>query len=328
MHQTDDSQNSSGPAAGVGGDFLACWRQLSNKGFFFGLVTVWLLFFNFLGSGTIGYTDTTSLFLWMYDAYRSPLGTGEDGHGLFIPFVVLALFWRKRRELSALPQRTWWPGLLLLAGALAVHVLGYMVQQPRISIVALFAGIYALMGLAWGPAWLRASFFPFFLFIFCIPIDSIAEPITIPLRHLVAKSVATVCNNILGMNVIREGSLLFNAQRTYRYEVAAACSGLRSFIAIFALSTIYGFVTFEKSWKRILIMASAFPLSVVGNIMRMMGIIIVAEVSGQSGGDYVHESFVFSLMPYIPAIIGLVVLGYCLRERPREPVPQLKPHPA
>jgi len=35
--------------------------------------------------------------------------------------------------------------------ALALHVLGYVTQQPRISIVALFLGIYALMGMAWGP---------------------------------------------------------------------------------------------------------------------------------------------------------------------------------
>ena len=44
-----------------------------------------------------------------------------------------------------------------------MHLLGYMAQQPKISIMALFLGVYALMGLAWGPEWLRESFFPIVL---------------------------------------------------------------------------------------------------------------------------------------------------------------------
>ena len=63
------------------------------------------------------------------------------------------------------------------------------------------------------------------------------------------------------MDVIREGTQLFNAAQTYRYEVAAACSGLRSLIAIFAISTIYAFLTFDKNWKRILMILLALPLA-------------------------------------------------------------------
>ena len=72
----------------------------------------------------------------------------------------------------------------------------------------------------------------FFLFIFCIPIASIGEPITHPLRRLVAAIVVLVCNNLLGMNVQGEGTQLFNSAHTYSYEVAAACSGLRSLTAV------------------------------------------------------------------------------------------------
>ena len=81
---------------------------------------------------------------------------GEDGHGNLIPPVVLILFWIKRKELLALPNRAWWPGLVMLVGALVLHIDAYMIQQPKISIVALFAGIYAMMGMAWGP-WLVAA---------------------------------------------------------------------------------------------------------------------------------------------------------------------------
>ena len=323
-----ETQNTSVPEKGFFEDLLACWNQLPNKGLFFTLLAAWLLFFQYLGNATFGYVDTASLFGWMWNGYRDDVDGSGDGHGKIIPLVVLALFWWKRKQLLALPSRTWWPALLMLAGALVLHILGYLIQQPRISIVALFAGIYALMGLAWGPAWLWGSLFPFFLFVFNVPVSSISQPITFRLRLLVSWLVTGICNNLLGIDVIREGTQLFNSAHSYGYEVAAACSGLRSTIAILALCTIYGFMTFDKNWKRILMMAAAFPLSMLGNTLRMMAIIIAAEIGGKSWGDFVHENIFFSLLPYVPAILGVIGLAHWLREPAAEPALIPKPNPA
>src|SRR4051794_20695536 len=183
----DSTQNSPAAARDFKAEFLQVWQQLPDKGMFFGLLAAWLLLFQFLGNSTFGYVDTASLMHWMVNAYTH--GESEDGQGILIPFVVLGLFWWKRKQLLSAPNRTWLPGLLLLAGALFLHLFGYLIQQPRISIVALFTGIYAIIGLVWGPTWMRASFFPFFLFVFCIPISSIGEPITVPMRLLVSKLV-------------------------------------------------------------------------------------------------------------------------------------------
>src|ERR1700722_9182898 len=251
-------------------EFARCWHDLPKKGVFFLLLSVCLLFFQYLGNATFGYVDTTSIMYWMYNAYNNIQSDGPDSHGNHIPFVVLVLFWLKRKELLALRNRAWAPGLLLLAGALFLQLVGYSVQQPLISIVAMFAGIYALMGLAWGPQWLKASFFPFFLFAFCIPMSALAEPIAFPLRNLAAKIVVLLSNGLLGFNVIREGTMLFNSKHTYSYEIATACSGLRSLVATFAIATIYGFLNFDKAWKRILMMAAAFPLAVIGNVLRLL----------------------------------------------------------
>jgi len=310
-------------------EFAHCSQTLPNKGMFFALLGIWLLLFRFLGNSTFGYIDTPSLMAWMSNAYNGVQSDGQDAHGALIPFVVLALLWWKRKQLLAASHRAWWPGLILLAGALALHVLGYMIQQPRISIVAMFAGIYALMGLAWGSGWLRASFFPFFLFAFCIPITSIGEPITFPLRNLVSKIVVALCdNNVVGMDIHREGTQLFNSAHTFTYEVAAACSGMRSLVAVFALATIYGFMNFEKNWKRVAMMLASFPLAVLGNVLRLLAIIVTADVAGQDAGNYVHENAVFSLVPYVPAMFGVMLLGHWLREAtPEEPMLPLTPKP-
>jgi exosortase/archaeosortase family protein len=105
------------------------------------------------------------------------------------------------------------------------------------------------------------------------------------------------------------GTQLFDASGTYQYEIAAACSGIRSLIAIFLLATIYGFIAFRPMWKRLFLMALAFPLAVLGNLARMLFIIMAAGLGGQEAGNYVHASSIFSLVPYVPAIIGLLVVG-------------------
>jgi exosortase len=309
-------------------ELTECWQRLPNKGFFLILLAAWIILFQFLGNGTFGYVHSASLFGWMDTAYGGFLKGGEDEQGYFVPVVVLGLFWMKRKELLALPLRAWWPGLLLLMLALAIHLLGYAVQQQRISIIAMFLGIYALMGLAWGSQWLRASFFPFVLLAFCIPIASISEPVSFPLRHLVAKMVTVICNDGLGMSVLREGTQLFNPSHTYAYDVAAACSGLRSMMAILALATVYAFMNFDKAWKRILMMLLAFPFAVIGNVCRMLGIIITADLSGQAAGNFVHENWFFSLVPYLPAMFGIFLVGRWLREDLEPSTPGLTAKPA
>ena len=297
-------------------DTVDCWHRLPNKTFFFALLAAWALLFQYWGNSILGYVRTPSLFSWMHGQYNNP--NADDGHGNFIPFLVIGLFWWKRRELLAQPLKLWWPGLLILLAALLLHVAGYAAQQPYLSIAALFAGIYGLMGLAWGTAWLRQSLFPFFLFMFSIPLGQRAEIITFPLRQLVSRLSELVAHWVLGINVIRAGTQLFDPSGSYGFDIEAPCSGMRSLIAVFLLATIYGFFAFRSPWKRLLLMALALPFSVLGNLARMVLIIVAAELGGQSWGNYVHEGGPFgiiSLVPYLPAMVGLLLTGRWLENR-------------
>lgn len=298
-------------------DTADCWQRLPNKAFFFILLAAWLALFQFLGNSILGYVHTTSLFSWMLNAYNSNNQATDDGIGNFIPFLVVGIFWWKRHELLALRLRLWGPGLLILFFALVLHVLAYIAQVPHFSIVALFVGVYGIMGMAWGPEWLGKSFFPFFLFVFCIPLGAHATFITFPLRLMVCELVEAV-SHFLGIDIIRMGTQLFDPSGTFQYDVAPACSGIRSLVAIFLLATVYGFFKFQASWKRVLLMASAFPLAVLGNLLRLLMVVVVAEFGGQKWGDFVHENWITSLVPYVPAFFGLLLAGHWLEERARK----------
>jgi len=182
-------------------------------------------------------------------------------------------------------------------------------------VVAMFVGIFGLMGLAWGRAWLMKSIFPFWLFLFCVPLSALLIPFTFPLRLLVTWLVAHIAN-LLTIDVVRQGTILLGPGGTYQYEVAAACSGMRSLVAIFLLATIFGFVTFRSRGKRILFMALALPLSVLGNLVRMLCIIFAAEIGGQTTGNFVHENAFFSMVPYLPAIAVLILASRRLADHP------------
>ena len=310
-------------------EIAACWKRLPNRDVFLSLTVAWLVLLSLVGNSTFGYILTKSwllsrsLLFWMYNAYTAP--QTEDGHGLLIPLVVAYLFYVRRKYILSEPLRLWWPGLLLLGAACLLHVLGYMVQQQRISIVAFLLGVYGIMGTCWGPGLLRRSFFPFWVLLFLVPLGSLADPLSVPLRVLVCEIVRVVCN-CFGIDVIRVGTALMSPDR-YQYEVAAACSGLRSLIATFALATIYGFTYFRKPWKQWLLVASSVPLAVIGNCFRMMAIVLAAEWFGQKTGAQVHESTFWSMLPYVPAILGLIFLGRWIGEDNPEAASTEKPAP-
>jgi exosortase len=293
-------------------EFRELWDALPNKGLFFTLLAAWLLMFHLVGNSTFGYWNTPSLLKWLVIAYDVPSFGSDDSHGFFMPFVVLALLWWKRDELVAVPKRTWWPGLVLLALALLLHVFGYLLQQPRVSIVSLFAGLYCLTGLVWGWRWMTATFFPVVLLSFCLPVASISEPITFPLRMIVTKLSVGIGHNLLGIDVVRDGSRIFDSARTFQYDVAPACSGIRSLTSLLALTTIYGFVTFKTWWKQLTMVLLAVPLAIAGNVARITGVIVAAEAFGHDAGVFVEQKLGF--VTFLVAIGGVLLAGHFLRE--------------
>ena len=290
------------------------WARLPNRAFFFVLAAAWVALFVFLGVPTFDSVNPASLPRWMFEMYTVPLS--DDGHGLLIPFVVLALYWWKRKELVAQPAGLWWPAIGWVALALALHIVGFLSQQQRLSVMGFFLGLYALTGLAWGRHWWKASFFPFFLLAFCIPVAQFADPLTMPLRLLVSRIVEVIAHLGLSPDLVRDGTRLMDGQRTFAYEVAAPCSGIHSLVALLALNTIYGFINFQAPWKRAAMMVIALPLSVLGNVVRLCFTVGVAEAFGQDAGKAVETKFGF--ITFAVAVGGAFLIARWLEKFPAE----------
>jgi exosortase len=298
------------PKPGFLEEFTAFWRILPNKEIFFVLGVSWVALFYFLGNSTFGYVDTGSIFSWMYAAFNNPIY--DDSHGNLIPFVVLALIWWKRDILVSVELKQWRMAFPLIVAAIALHLIGFVAQQPRISVVALFLGIYGIMGLCWGPKWMRNIFFPYFLLAFCVPIGSLADIITFPLRIFVTQIAVGFSSGVLQLDIIREGTLIFDGDRSFQFDVAPACSGIRSLITLFALTTIYGFVSYKAFWRRGVMMLASVPLAILGNVLRITTVIVVGDVYGMDAGVAIEQKLGF--LTFLVAIVGIMVLGHFLNE--------------
>lgn len=297
-------------------EFPQVWARIPLKRPFLIMLGAWLLFFQFFGSSVMGYLTTPSLYRWMNRCYY---WFADDQIGYLIPVVVLVLLWWKREELLAVPTRTWWPALVLVVLGLMVHILGFVVQQQRVSLLGFFLGMYGLTGLVWGPQLMRAIFFPYFLFVFSYPIgNTTTEQLSLPLRVLATKISVAFSHGVLGINVIRQGTMIFEPSGKFQYEVAAACGGLRSLKTFIIFTTIFGCVYLRSNWRRSLVIASALPLAVLSNVIRLLCIIVAAEACGRQAGNWVHESSWFSLLPYLPSLATVLMLGAWLREKPRK----------
>jgi exosortase len=165
-----------------------------------------------------------------------------------------------------------------------------------------------------------------------MPLGNSAEFITVPLRMLVTTLSVAIGNYGLGIDVIRQGSLIFDGNHTFQYDVAPACSGIRSLVTLLALTTIYGFLSFRKNWKRWLMVFLAFPLAVAGNTLRITIVIMVGGAFGQQAGARIEQKLGFLTFALAFAVVLLV--GHWLREGQRaaqrhspKPAPPAGPRP-
>ena len=297
------------------------WRRLPHKYLFLVLLGAWIALFHYYGNATLGYVKSASLFHWARGVYTWE--AGDDQHGLYIPWLVPIFLWLKRKELAEISARVWWPAVFYFAFALLLHFAAFRVQQARISVLAFIFGLHALIGVIWGPQALRRTVFPIFLLLFCIPMGSMTEPLTFQLRMLVTKISVGIGHDILGIEVFRDGSQILGPKGRAMYDVAPACSGMRSLIAMCALSVIYAFLNFNTVWRRTLLIACALPLAVLANILRITTVIIVGEIWTQQHGVMIEQKFGF--VTFAIAMLSLMAIGWLIRENETKPTPKQEP---
>ncbi len=190
-------------------------------------------------------------------------------HGFFVPAFSLFVLWRDRDRLARQPREPSSWGLLIVAFALTVLVVGVLGAElflSRVSLILLIAGL-AIFFRGW--PMFRAVLFPWAFLILMIPIPAIVfTQITFPLQILASK-VAALLLPLLGVPVLREGNVINLPAMSL--EIAEACSGIRSLLSLATLAIIYGYFTETRMWVRVALAVASIPIAVAANSLRIVG---------------------------------------------------------
>jgi exosortase len=227
----------------------------------------------------------------------------DAGSGLLLAPVAGWLIWRTRREISVAPQ----PALgavLLIAAVLLRFASGLaselftMRASMLLALIALAVGVTGLRQVAkW---WLPVTLLGLSIPLPEVVINSIALPLQLQASQMGAAllEMRYVPVQLAGNVINLPGHRLF---------VTEACSGLRSLTALLSLGVLAGGLWLQSPITRIALLASAIPVAVALNGIRVfLTGFLVYFVSPKLGEGFMHLTEGWLLFVVAFGLLGLM----------------------
>jgi exosortase len=229
----------------------------------------------------------------------------DYSHGFFIPLVAMLMIYFRWDDLRRTTLSTSYAGLLLLVSGLMLLVISKVAAEyfsQRFSLIMVLMGA---AGFLCGGQFLRLVAYPLLYLIFMIPLPAILwNKVAFPLQ-LFGSYLTEKIIYLFNIPVYRDGNILHLPNITL--EVAAACSGLRSLLTMFALSGALVFFAKISSGRKWLLFFSAAPIAVVANIFRLTVTAILASLYGAA----VAHGFLHQFSGILVFVVGLsMLLGF------------------
>jgi exosortase len=226
-------------------------------------------------------------------------------HGfLVLPLAAYFVYQRRSRFREAAIRPTAW-GLVVISVGLLIFAAGAAAADlflVRISLLPVIAGCVLFLA---GVDHLRVLAFPLAFLALMVPLPAIVfNDVTLPLQ-LVASRAGELVLRTAGVPVLRDGNVLELVG--LRLEVADACSGIRSLVALLTFAITFGQFG-GASTRRVLALAAAtVPVAVLTNGARVAGTGLAAHVWGPAvARGFLHTAS--GTVAFAGAILTLVVL--------------------
>jgi len=235
-------------------------------------------------------------------------------HGFLIIPIAVYLVWRNRQRLTETQVKPAWWGLPLVVFSLLLYVVSSYAEIRTVSSVSLILTLMSSVVFLYGHRIFRQLLFPMCFLLLMVPIPSqIYSSLTIPLQLFVSRTAVWIVDG-LGIPVFREGNVINIPGRSL--QMAEACSGLRSMMALLTLSTLYGYLTLKSNYSRFFLMLSGIPAAVFVNVIRVVLIIMAFHYFGFDLTEGTAHT-VLGLVVFCLALLFIVgtkgVLSTCTR---------------
>ena len=266
----------------------------------------------------VGYCLAVSLAQWpvvsaLYDYSRRD---DTASHLVLIPFVTFGLMFLDRGAILATARTAWREGLLVMGAGVALLGMSHILSTPESpgpSLIPAVAAIAVLWSggflLFFGRGALRIALFPLAFLVFMVPIPQVLVDASIQFLKDGSTAATAALFKLTGTTFFREGYIF--ALPTVTIEVADACSGIRSSIALVLTSLLAGHMYLRAGWTKALIVLFVVPLSILKNAIRIVTLSLMAihvdpaYLTGQLHHDGGFVFFVLSLLIGAPILVLL-----------------------
>jgi len=249
----------------------------------------------------------------MQDLYSTWQNVPNYSHGFLVAPIAFVIFWQRLTDSKVpwtLSNGPWWSWLILVA-ILAVRALAYERNNQWSETATLIPAVASLL-LTLGGWSLLARAWPAVIFlIFMLPLPPLINGmIALPLQRIATLgSVFTM--QLTGLRAIAEGNVISlpdapEASRTL--EVAQACNGLSMLMTLAATVTATIILIPLPTWKRVTVLASAIPIALLSNIIRIVATGWCCYLtSGEGAKKFAHDWSGLLMMPLALILVGLEV---------------------
>ncbi|MCG2711907.1 MAG: exosortase/archaeosortase family protein [Candidatus Omnitrophica bacterium] len=246
-------------------------------------------------------------FVWMWARWNT--ADTYYSHGPLVIIASLFFLWNMKEELvksKLLPSNK---GIILMVPALIMHISGALIRFYFVSAVSLVIMFFGIILYFFGMETVKKTQFPLFYLGFMIPAPLVVISNIVIRMKLFACSMAAVLLNKIGLQAVRDGSII-KMSRSY-LEIEAPCSGLRSLIALLAFGAAFAYMTKHNLFKKWVLFLAAFPIALFANVMRIVLLGWVSEVYGMKAAQgWVHDFSGYLL--FAAAAVGMLVVNSLL----------------
>ncbi len=234
-------------------------------------------------------------------------------HAFVVPPLVLWLVWRKRDELSPMmPRPTAW-ALLPIAVAAMGWLLARLALVHSVEQLAFTSLLVLAVPLVLGRQVAQTLLFPLCFLFFAVPVGEFMVP---TLMQWTADFTVTALR-LSGIPVYREG--LQFVIPTGRWSVVEACSGIRYLVASFMVGSLFAYLNYRSTKRRMMFVGLSLLVPVVANWLRAYLTVMLGHLSGNKlavGFDHLIYGWLF----FGIVITALFVIGARWAQTPA-PVP-------
>lgn len=240
----------------------------------------------------------------------------EYGYGYMIPVISLFLIWQRKDRLERLPFTGSWVGVFVLALGGLIALVGQLSTLHSITqygfVVALIGAAYALMG--YGA--FRIVFVPLLLLFLMVPLPHFIYNNLSSQLQLISSEIGVAVIRLFGISVNLEGNVIDLGN--YQLQVVEACSGLRYLFPLLALAIIASYFYQAAVWKRVVVILSSIPITVLMNSFRIGMIGVLVEYYGiEQAEGFLHdfEGWIVFMACVALLIMEIWVLSHIGKER-------------